>query len=549
MRRGYDSEAHFDAEKGKWVTTHEKKRRIHINENGVPDKGNPFIIAKMTGTKAKVSTGYQKKNLHTLLSKGKADKAVKALKGLDEGATITTGSGTTYTKVGSGFVSSKGGGSKQTPQAIAKILGGHVNAGKDFTVDDPKSGVALPTVKKKTTEAASPTAPIVPSVPTYPKNYSTGQLGASHGSTMGSDPMTIPPGPPKLYKTDSGHEFVDAGNILSSCKSTDTTKDIIEKQGFSGLPRRVSKEEFQKIAKQSGFVSKRTYCAASPELAAEYRNQLYNGDFYVDCSVGGAQYGQGMYCAADYTGKGYNAGIDAEMKHYQSLNIARQADNAFILGCSTSDLNKAIDECKAQSSYGYWSGYKHLSPSEHEVFKKWVTHQVLSPAEKNIMENHGSFANVQKALETSTSWGFGYVSSNKSKSATKNKFLQSYKGYTKTEVVTLDPSAKIISYTALKAKYKAYSGKKPKDLGAFAAALGYDAINAHGHGQSGSYTVILNRTKCVFLDKPLNGDAADPDRVDDEKIRFVPGENGQFHAYRGNKYLGWVDVFIGKGGN
>lgn len=649
MRRERDPEAHFDAEKGKWVTTHEKKRRIHINENGVPDKGNPFIIAKMTGTKAKVSTGYQKKNLHTLLSKGKADKAVKALKGLDEGATITTGSGTTYTKVGSGFVSSKGGGSKQTPQAIAKILGGHVNAGKDFTVDDPKPGAMPPTVKKKGSapasskvdpkikalkslagsgstkiskiisvlkdvpdgtsfkingytytketqtntlgdkipkfvtdsgyhwlpsamaeqwkmavengqpisvddgspapDSTSQTAPTAPSVPTYPKNYSTGQLGASHGSTMGSDPMTIPPGPPKLYKTDSGHEFVDAGNILSSCKSTDTTKDIIEKQGFSGLPRRVSKEEFQKIAKQSGFVSKRTYCAASPELAAEYRNQLYNGDFYVDCSVGGAQYGQGMYCAADYTGKGYNAGIDAEMKHYQSLNIARQADNAFILGCSTSDLNKAIDECKAQSSYGYWSGYKHLSPSEHEVFKKWVTHQVLSPAEKNIMENHGSFANVQKALETSTSWGFGSVSSNKSKSATKNKFLQSYKGYTKTEVVTLDPSAKIISYTALKAKYKAYSGKKPKDLGAFAAALGYDAINAHGHGQSGSYTVILNRTKCVFLDKPLNGDAADPDRVDDEKIRFVPGENGQFHAYRGDKYLGWVDVFIGKGEN
>ena len=92
---------------------------------------------------------------------------------------------------------------------------------------------------------------------------------------------------------------------------------------------------------------------SSPELAAEYRNQLYNGDFYVDCSVGGAQYGQGMYCAADYTGKGYNAGIDAEMKHYQSLNIARQADNAFILGCSTSDLNKAIDEMKAEQGASF----------------------------------------------------------------------------------------------------------------------------------------------------------------------------------------------------
>ena len=34
--------------------------------------------------------------------------------------------------------------------------------------------------------------------------------------------------------------------------------------------------------------------------------------------------------------------------------------------------------------------------------------------------------------------------------------------------------------------------------GELAALLGYDAINAEGHGQSGSYTVILNRTKTIF---------------------------------------------------
>ena len=39
---------------------------------------------------------------------------------------------------------------------------------------------------------------------------------------------------------------------------------------------------------------------------------------------------------------------------------------------------------------------------------------------------------------------------------------------------------------------------KFSDPGSLAAALGYDAINAEGHGQSGSYTVILNRTKCIF---------------------------------------------------
>lgn len=35
------------------------------------------------------------------------------------------------------------------------------------------------------------------------------------------------------------------------------------------------------------------------------------------------------------------------------------------------------------------------------------------------------------------------------------------------------------------------------DEGALAALLGYDAINAEGHGDSGSYTVVLNRTKLI----------------------------------------------------
>ena len=38
----------FDAEEGRWVTT-EKDHKIHINSKGVPDKGNPYVIAVMKG--------------------------------------------------------------------------------------------------------------------------------------------------------------------------------------------------------------------------------------------------------------------------------------------------------------------------------------------------------------------------------------------------------------------------------------------------------------------------------------------------------------------
>ena len=98
------------------------------------------------------------------------------------------------------------------------------------------------------------------------------------------------------------------------------------------------------------------------------------------------------------------------------------------------------------------------------------------------------------------------------------------------ETLTLDKSAKIITYDDLielkekerkrraelesnipwknrteeeymanLAKARAYTREITNmDAGVFATLLGYDAINVKGHGASGSYTVILNRTKVIF---------------------------------------------------
>lgn len=44
----------------------------------------------------------------------------------------------------------------------------------------------------------------------------------------------------------------------------------------------------------------------------------------------------------------------------------------------------------------------------------------------------------------------------------------------------------------------------PPDDGVFAAMLGYDAINAVGHGQSKSYTVVLNRTKLIISEDKVD---------------------------------------------
>ena len=49
--------ANDDDEEGQWVTT-ENKHHVHLNESGVPDKGNPHVIEAMNGEEpAKTSAG------------------------------------------------------------------------------------------------------------------------------------------------------------------------------------------------------------------------------------------------------------------------------------------------------------------------------------------------------------------------------------------------------------------------------------------------------------------------------------------------------------
>lgn len=78
-------DAKNDTDEGRWVTT-ENDNRIHLNKNGVPDKGNPFVLAAMTGKKPKLSMNYHQKNV------AKAAKSGNATDVLDELLKIPNGS-------------------------------------------------------------------------------------------------------------------------------------------------------------------------------------------------------------------------------------------------------------------------------------------------------------------------------------------------------------------------------------------------------------------------------------------------------------------------
>lgn len=67
--------------------------------------------------------------------------------------------------------------------------------------------------------------------------------------------------------------------------------------------------------------------------------------------------------------------------------------------------------------------------------------------------------------------------------------------------------------------------------------LGYDAINAEGHGASGSYTVILNRTKTIIL-----GESQQTDSKSENAVTFKEGNDGMLYAFQNGKIIGWIAV-------
>ena len=313
-------------------------------------------------------------------------------------------------------------------------------------------------------------------------------------------------------------------------------------QGFDGLPKLVDESEFNQAVKDSNFIAQRTYTAPSKEVLNSYQDQLYKGKWYVDCSTGGAQYGQGMYCAADYTGK-LSDGIKAEMAHYKSLNRQRVEENA--MQAAYSSMKKSDFNFK----------YK-ISEKQFDVYIRYLqTNPVMPSVYKLSKEDQAIFGTLgikQKEELRRTISKKAYEMS------------RAAKAYSITETLTLMPNAKIlkihneddiINYLAdeyamskltdskqraLLFKYstiqkqidaekkidkvialyderdKLVSDNKDdwntinkyrsefvtkfagKDGGVVATLMGYDAINAEGHGKSGSYTVILNRTKVII---------------------------------------------------
>lgn len=274
------------------------------------------------------------------------------------------------------------------------------------------------------------------------------------------------------------HKIVNGKNIIGKFELTEEEKysdgginRIMDIQGYKGNPKIVSNEEFEKASKESNYFSQRTYGGKTKEEVLEYQKQLYSGEWYIECTVGGAQYGNGMYCAATYDLSNSTAisGISEEMQHY--IDLAKMRRNHYsIVEDITLDKSAKIIEydqiipqyMKNMAQIDNWTKEESLLYNNyHDIIQRKITA-------------------YQNYISTMTTRG----------NKTGMEYLKEYRKY--------ESESNVLKSQFTARMKNSYEKIRNKNESTLAVEMGYDAINAKGHGKSGSYTVILNRTKAII---------------------------------------------------
>lgn len=234
--------------------------------------------------------------------------------------------------------------------------------------------------------------------------------------------------------------------------------DVIDAQGFDGKPQIVNEEEFNKRVEESGFIAQRTYSAHDKETLDAYRDQLYNGEWYVDCRNGGAQYGQGMYCSANLNGE-----LTDEIRDSMRYYGAGRREFNYVETFTLTDDAKIIDY-----------NTLHEMQMDSETLRKGVL--------DNLFESRG-ITNENERLYIMSRSGI-FVEDTSGVREWLDTLSDRERNLVETEVrgIRTEVGTKV-------------GDLQHMDMGAFGALYGYDVVVA----ENGLHTIVLNRTKVIFL--------------------------------------------------
>lgn len=254
-------------------------------------------------------------------------------------------------------------------------------------------------------------------------------------------------------------------------------EDVINAQGFDGLPRVVSAEEFERAVQESGLYAQRVYSAPTEEALEAYRKELYSGRFYVDCSVGGADFGQGMYMSGDFTGKKVKDVME-DSDRYVAISEHRGNKHSFV-------EKMTLDKDSKIATYdSLLKEYQEESVSIQNSITRNVGHKLVEEAvnKYGLSDDDRNFLlwglNIPKEVEP-----FDFMKA--SKYSGDKKLIGSIRNDISSKIKAEKLANPIISANG--------------DMGIYGTMKGYDAINIEGQAANGaSQVLVLNRTKLII---------------------------------------------------
>lgn len=334
------------------------------------------------------------------------------------------------------------------------------------------------------------------------------------------------------------HKVVQGSDIAGSYEGKGDIKSVIKAQGFDSIPKVVTKDEFNKALKASGIIAQRVYAASDQKTLDAYREALYSGEWYVECTEGGSVFGQGMYTAADHNGK-LSDDTKNEMRNYAKsytdyLKSTGHENPVYYVETMTMDPSAKI------ADYGTlmdeWNG--DVSDPEKEKIRRDNTDGLY----RQIGEKYGRDAETYARFQGFDPKISGDMAEKAMKSLdSKMRTLL----YNRSKRIEKKAEEKIEEAVKKKKAHAAELQSKFGDTSAYAAAMGYDAVKKEfGEGYT-TYTIILNRSKLVILDGRQRKDAEDEAGV----ITFRMGKGGRIEAVQDGKVVGWViaDNYKAKG--
>ena len=253
------------------------------------------------------------------------------------------------------------------------------------------------------------------------------------------------------------HTIINGENVTGKWKRRpkqfkNEIDDIVNYQGFDGLPRLIQdKEEFLKLVNEDHFIGKRVYTAKTQEQLNQYANDLRYGKWYIDCSVGGAQFGQGMYCSSDYTKGSRIKEVDSIMDYYYINEYSRHDKKFYKVETLALDKTAKILYVPRERVF---SGM----PLIKTIAKTYVKN---NPEEFGLL--YIDLTNVNRLNEEEF-----------------NLYKSAY--IKKADEILL----------------------KKLNIAVIATQLGYDAIKVERRSSDLPHTIILNRTKIIIFEGDFN---------------------------------------------